>query len=121
MPGATLIRNSQCHDKLSVTKPPTVGPRVGAIIARRPATIVARNRSCPSNITNPAENTNGIIAPPQNPWITRAGIRVQNPVDAAQPALATVKPQTQATNAQRVDIIRVSQPVSGIETISAIR
>src|SRR6266478_168874 len=45
----------------------------------------------------------------------------QKLVEPAQARLAAVKPQTQATKAPRVDIIRVSQPVSGIATISAIR
>ena len=45
----------------------------------------------------------------------------QNPVAAAQARLAAVKPPTQATKAPRVDSIKVSQPVSGIATISAIR
>ena len=38
-----------------------------------------------------------------------------------QPRLAAVKPQMQARKAPRVDMMRVSQPVSGIATTSAIR
>src|SRR6202158_150059 len=30
MPGTTLMKNSQCHDMVSVMNPPTVGPMVGA-------------------------------------------------------------------------------------------
>ena len=41
--------------------------------------------------------------------------------DAAQARLAAVKPQMQARKAPRVDMTRVSQPVSGIATTSAIR
>src|SRR5215469_8038855 len=120
-PGGRLIRNSQCHEKRSVIKPPTAGPRVGASIANRPATRVARLRPSPSNIKKIAEKTSGIRAPPQKPCNTRAGISDQKLFDAAQAKLATVKPQTQARKAPRVDRTRVSQPVSGIATISAIR
>ena len=102
-------------------KPPMPGPRAGASIAKRPATRVARLRAARSNIRNIAEKTSGISAPPQNPWTTRAGISCQNPVDRAQARLAAVKPHTHATKAPRVDSIRVSQPLSGIATISAIR
>src|SRR5450432_1725939 len=36
MPGTTLMKNSQCHDIMSVMYPPTVGPMVGANVATRP-------------------------------------------------------------------------------------
>src|SRR5271163_3348656 len=102
-------------------KPPTVGPRVGASIAIIPAIIVARTRADPSNITNTAENASGIRNPPQNPCATRADTSHPKLGAAAQAALAAVKPRTQVEKAPRVDITRVSQPVSGIATISAIR
>src|SRR4051794_38519713 len=102
-------------------KPPTAGPRVGASIANKPATKVARLRPSPSNIRKIAEKTNGIKAPPQKPCSTRAGISDQKLFDAAQARLAAVKPQMQARKAPRVDMTRVSQPVSGIATTSAIR
>ena len=121
MPGGRLIKNSQCHEKRSVTNPPTTGPRVGASIANNPAINVARVRAGQLNIRKIAEKTSGISAPPQNPWTIRAAIRVQNPVEAAQARLAIVKPTTLTTNAPEVDSIKVSQPVSGIATISAIK
>src|SRR3978361_2327562 len=36
MPGKIVMKNSQCHDIMSVMKPPTVGPMVGAGVATRP-------------------------------------------------------------------------------------
>ena len=68
-----------------------------------------------------AEKTSGIRAPPQKPCSIRAGISDSKLLDAAQAKLATVKPPMQARKAPRVDITRVSQPVSGMATISAIR
>ena len=104
-----------------MTKPPMLGPRVGASIAKMPATNVARVRAGHSNIRKIAEKTSGISAPPQKPCTSRAGISDQNPLEPAHARLAAVKPQTQARKAPRVDSIAVSQPVSGIATISAIR
>src|ERR1700751_622399 len=102
-------------------KPPALGPRVGASIAKMPATSVALVRAGHSNIRNTPEKTSGISAPPQNPCTTRAGISVQKLVDAPQARLAAVKPLTQTQKAPRVDNTRVNQPVSGMATISAIR
>src|SRR5215471_20368759 len=102
-------------------KPPTLGPRVGASIASRPATSVARSRPDHWNIRKTAEKTSGIRAPPQKPCTARAGTSDQKLVEPAQARLAAAKPQTQATKAPRVDIIWVSQPVRGIATISAIK
>src|ERR1700688_2216893 len=101
--------------------PPTDGPSVGAIIAISPATIVGRVRRAGGNIRKIAEKTNGMSRPPQKPCTTRAGTIDQKLLARAQAILARVNPETPARNAPRVDITRVSQPVSGIETISAIR
>ena len=102
-------------------KPPPTGPSVGASIASSPAISVARSRSPHRNIKKTAEKTSGIRAPPQKPCTTRAETSDQKLVEAAQARLAAVKPQMQATKAPRVDITRVSQPLSGMATISAIR
>ncbi len=102
-------------------KPPTAGPRVGASIASKPATRVARLRPGPWNIRKIAEKTSGIRAPPQKPCSTRAATSDQKLLEPAQARLAAVKPQMQARKAPRVDMTRVNQPVSGIATTSAIR
>ncbi len=70
-PGATLIRNSQCQDQVSVIQPPTTGPTVGASTAMMPAIVVAIGCSRSGNSRNTAENTAGISVPPANPWSTR--------------------------------------------------
>src|ERR1700742_169515 len=102
-------------------KPPIAGPRVGASIASRPATRVARLLPAPWNIRKIAEKTSGISAPPQKPWTIRAETNDQKLLEAAQARLAAVKPQMQARKAPRVDMTRVNQPVKGIATTSAIR
>src|ERR1700733_11430981 len=63
-PGATLIRNSQCQDQVSVIQPPTTGPTVGASTATTPASVVAAGCGRSGNSRNNAENTAGINAPP---------------------------------------------------------
>ena len=36
MPTGTLIRNTQCQEKLSVIQPPSVGPRIGPVTTTMP-------------------------------------------------------------------------------------
>ena len=66
-------------------------------------------------------NTAGISMPPQKPCATRTIKSGSSVVHSAQPRLASVKPSVAATNIQRSDSARVSQPVSGIAITSAIR
>src|SRR5882757_1184260 len=66
-PGATLIRNSQCQDQVSVIQPPTTGPTVGASTAIMPAIVVAIGCKRTGNSRKTAENTAGISAPPAKP------------------------------------------------------
>src|ERR1700730_10154657 len=101
-------------------KPPTAGPRVGASIASKPATRVARLRPKPSHIRKIDESTSGVRAPPQRPCTPRASTSYQKLLEPAQARLAAVKPQMQARKAPRVEMTRVNQPDSGIDTISGI-
>ena len=66
-PGATLIRNSQCQDQVSVIQPPTTGPTVGASTATIPASVVAAGCKRSGNNRKTAEKTAGISAPPAKP------------------------------------------------------
>jgi len=65
--------------------------------------------------------TAGIMAPPQKPWMMRKTMSTANPPLAAQPALARVKPATAARKRTRSESSSVSQPVSGMAMISAMR
>src|SRR5216684_3387475 len=58
-PGMTLIRNSHGHDQVSVMKPPTTGPIVGASTATTPPTVAATAWSRGGNNRNTAEKTAG--------------------------------------------------------------
>ena len=75
-PGATLIRNSQCQDQVSVIQPPTTGPTVGASTAMMPAMVVASGCRRSGNSRKTAENTAGISVPPAKPCSTRKPISV---------------------------------------------
>ena len=72
-------------------KPPALGPRVGASIAKIPATRVALVRAGHSNIRNTPEKTSGIRAPPQNPCTTLAGISDQIAPKPNDPALGVIE------------------------------
>src|SRR5580700_9050351 len=89
-PGATLIRNSQCQDHVSVIQPPTMGPTVGASTATIPANVVASGCRRSGNNRNTAEKTAGISAPPAKPCSTRNEISVEKLSDNAQPIEAIV-------------------------------
>ena len=65
--------------------------------------------------------TVGIIEAPSNPCSARNTIIDCMLQAMAQSRLAAVKPAAEAVNSQRVENTRLSQPESGIMTISAIR
>ena len=121
MPGTTLIKKSHCQLYVEVIHPPAIGPTVGARTASTPAMVVASAWPRPGKRRKPAENTIGIRTPPANPWTTRAVTSDAKPVLEAQPTDAITKTVVKITNRPRRESTRVSQPVSGIATTSAIR
>jgi hypothetical protein len=86
-----------------------------------PAIAVARICSRSGNSENTAVKTDGMMAPPQNPWMIRKRMSAAKPPLAAQPALARVKPAIAARKSRRSESSCVSQPVSGMAMISAMR
>src|SRR5258707_7278415 len=120
-PGMTLIKNSQCQEYVCVIQPPTTGPTVGASTAMIPAIVVAMPCVRGRNRMNTAANTVGISVPPANPCITRNETSIAKLSLAAQPIEARVKNAIAAVNSQRIESMRVSQPVSGIAMTSAIK
>jgi hypothetical protein len=102
-------------------KPPTTGPSVGASEASPPTIAAAITRCWPWKKTNALVNTIGIIEPPRKPCSARNAIICSMSVAVAHNRLARVKPAAEAANSQWVENTRLSQPESGITTISAIR
>jgi hypothetical protein len=74
-----------------------------------------------SNKMNTAANTVGISVPPANPCTTRNETSIAKLSLAAHPIDAKGKNAMAAVNSQRIESICVSQPVSGIAMISAIK
>ena len=66
-------------------------------------------------------NIVGIIEAPSSPWIARNTIMLSMFQANPHNRLARVNPAADAANSQRVENTRVSQPESGITTISAIK
>ncbi len=66
-------------------------------------------------------NTVGIMEAPSKPWSARNTIMLSMFQARPQSMLVTVKPAAEAVKSQRVEKTRVSQPESGIITISAMR
>src|ERR1700733_8469642 len=120
-PGAALIKNSQCQEKVSVIQPPTIGPTVGASTANTPANVVARPWRAIGKRRKTAEKTLGIRVPPEKPCKTRHAISIGKWSLAAHPTEASVNTETDSTNSQHMLKRRVRKPVNGIATTSAIR
>ena len=120
-PGTTLIRNNHGHDQVSVIKPPTTGPIVGARTATAPPIVVAAACRRDGNSRKTAENTAGIRTPPENPCTTRNANNVAKSSLEAQPIEATVKRPTPPATSHRRLRTRVNSPVKGIAITSAIK
>ena len=110
-----------CQENVSVSQPPRVGPKVGAMVAISPISTDTLALRAPGNITQAVAKTVGIIAPPRKPCSARKAIIASSVVAQAQSIEQMVKPIALATNRMRVESSRDSQPDSGIMTISAIR
>ncbi len=102
-------------------QPPTTGPTVGASTAMMPAMVPATGWARAGNNRKMPENTAGISVPPANPCRTRKTTSDAKLLLKAQPIDVTVNTKIAITNSQRNVRTRVSQPVSGMAMISAIR
>ena len=121
MPGARLIRKSQCQEKAWVRYPPTVGPSVGAAVATSPMITLTPARFSGGKRAKLVAKTVGIMAPPRKPCAARNTIMELRFQAAAQSALASVKHPADSVNSTRVVSTRERKPESGIITTSAMR
>ena len=102
-PIGTLMKNSQCQENASVSSPPTVGPMVGARVAVRPISTVARTRAAPGNNAKLVAKTVGIIAPPRKPWQARNTTMAPSESATPQASEKSVKLAAETVNSTRVD------------------
>ena len=70
-PGTMLTRNNQCQEKLSVRKPPTVGPMVPDRLKIIEMITIRVTSGGPRNLPYTTGHTVGVIAPPQHPCTAR--------------------------------------------------
>src|ERR1700758_4819114 len=110
IPGTMLTRNNQCHEKVSVKNPPIVGPIVDDRFRIREISTINVASCGPRNFVYITGNTEGVIAPPQNPCSARYRIICPRLVAVAQSTLATVNPAVAETNSTRVDNSRDKVP-----------
>src|SRR5882757_514065 len=94
---------------------------VGASTATMPAMVPATGCERAGNSRKMPVKTAGIMVPPAKPWKTRKVTSEAKLLLKAQPTDVRVKTKIAMTNNQRNVSARVSQPVSGIAVISAIR
>ncbi len=121
MPGSTLMKNIQRQSILSVMKPPTVGPSVGASTETMPRMAGMRARCLPVKRVNPTAKTVGTMAPPVKPCRTRKTIIDSMFQANPQRTLERVKSAADRAKSQRVDRAWARNAENGIITSSAIR
>ena len=71
MPTGTLIRNTQRQDQVSVSQPPSIGPRIGAKMMPTATTENARPRCDGSNVSRMMDCWFGCSPPPKKPCSRR--------------------------------------------------
>src|SRR5581483_9900498 len=118
-PGSRFARNSQCQENSWVSQPPSVGPKVGAMVATSPISTERKFRFSGGKTMNDVAKTVGIIAPPRKPCAARNTIIEFMLQASAHIALVSVKPAAATEKNTRVENSRERIPVSGIITTSA--
>ena len=71
IPGTRLMKNTQFHEKLSVSQPPTVGPTDGPTIAPSANTACDAPSRWRGNVSRSAACDVATSPPPNSPWMTR--------------------------------------------------
>ncbi len=106
---------------MSQTQPPTVGPRMGAIITPMPHTAIARPRWRSGKISHIVAWAMGTTGPPPRPWSTR--IATRNCRFGARPERneLTVNSVVHTRKSRRRPRMPVSHPVAGITMALAAR
>src|ERR1700733_10751696 len=94
-PTGRLIRKHQCHDRLSVNQPPSVGPTAGAVTTVSPYSANACARFSTGNESAKIDCSVGAVPPPPMPWMTREISIMLSEVDIAHITEAPVKIATQ--------------------------
>jgi hypothetical protein len=73
-PTGTLIRNTQCQEKESVSQPPRIGPMAGAMTMVSPYSAKACGRMRNGNVSAKIDCSTGARPPPPTPCMTRQKI-----------------------------------------------
>ena len=74
MPSGTLIRKIQCHDAVSMSQPPRIGPPMGPSIIGMPRMAISRPMRFGPAALVMMVMPSGINMPPPRPWRTRNAI-----------------------------------------------
>ena len=107
------MKNTQRHVQVSVIKPPSVGPKMGAAIIPRLQKAIALPCSLPGNSSSSTACESGCSPPPVKPWITRKTISMGRFGASPQSRLDSVNPVTASKSRRLRPNTPASQPVTG--------
>src|SRR6185503_3628380 len=100
-PTGRLTRNTQRQLKLSVSQPPSTGPRIGPIITPIPNIAMARGWFCGGLMSNITAWAIGTRKAPDTPWIARKATICGRSWAMAHSTEAAVKAITEPMNRKR--------------------
>ena len=109
-----LIRKIQCHDAISTSQPPSVGPTSGPIKPGSVTNVIARRNSPRGNERSTASRPTGSSIAPPMPCTTREPTSCVSVCEYAQSSEPSVNVAIAAKNTRRVPKRSASQPDAGI-------
>lgn len=112
----TLTRKIQRQSKLVVMKPPSTGPKAGAIRVGTITTVEALARSAGGNARNNIAMPTGVSMPPPTPCSTRKAISWSIVCATPHNPDPTVKAANAKRNVRLVPNRSPNQPLVGIHT-----
>lgn len=112
-PTGRLMKKTQRQSKLSVSQPPSSGPRIGPTMMPAPQIAIAWPTFSRGLMSSSTACDSGTSAAPKMPCSSRAPTMPTSEVARPHSAEAMVKPITEMMNTRRRPQWPQSQPVSG--------
>ena len=90
-PSGMFTRKIQCHEAMSISQPPRMGPKIGPSSIGTPSTAITRPIRCGPAARVMIVMPSGISMPPPRPWSTRKRVSISTVVAAAHSSEPAVK------------------------------
>ena len=119
IPIGRLMKNTQRQSRLSVSQPPSAGPRIGPSTAPAPQTAIAWPCFSGGLMSSSTAWESGISAAPNSPWSRRNRTISARLVAMPHSIEATVKPAMEIRNTILRPSRSARKPVSGVMIVAA--